>query len=220
MERSYGVVWREGDSDLTTGKLELLPAGVRLEGRESSRQIPYGRVSNVHIGRLPDERIDGRPSIVLEQFGGPAITIATVAQTSLVGEIAERLAALQLDAALPRRVAIVVPLKPGSHDAVRRLVAEGPPFDPAQVDGLEAHQVFVTEKEAIFTFDSSLGEDAFDPVLADPGFWKAAADWREHLAGAPRIADSVYAWARSEDGDELSFLATPGPGDSDGGDIY
>jgi hypothetical protein len=99
MQRTYGVVWREGASEPATGKLELLPACLRLDGRDGSREIPYSRVSDVHVGRLPAERLDGRPSIVLRELGRPPVTITTVAQTGLVGEIAELLVALQLDVA-------------------------------------------------------------------------------------------------------------------------
>jgi hypothetical protein len=99
MQRTYGVVWREGASEPATGKLELLTACLRLDGRDGSREIPYSRVTDVHVGRLPAERLDGRPSIVLEELGRPAVTITTVSQTGLVGEIAELLVGLQLDAA-------------------------------------------------------------------------------------------------------------------------
>jgi hypothetical protein len=220
MQRTYGVVWREGASKLATGKLELRASGVRLEGREGSRDIPYATVSGVHVGRRPEERIDGRPSIVLEQFGTPAVTIATVAQPSLVGEIAERLAALQLDASAPRSIALVVPLKPGSREAVRELLAQGPPFDPAELPELEHHEVFVSEDQAVFVFRSSSGIDAFTSRLVNPDLLEAALAWREHVAGPPHIAEGVYSWTRSEEAEELSYLPTPGPGDSDGGDIY
>ncbi|MGZ4258052.1 MAG: hypothetical protein ACXVRE_09830 [Gaiellaceae bacterium] len=220
MQRTYGVVWREGASQLATGKLELRASGVRLEGRLGTQDISYTGVSSVHVGRKPEERIDGRPSIVLERFGRPPVTIATVAQPSLVGEIAERLAALQLDAVAPHSIALVVPLKPGSQDAVRELLAKGPPFDPEQLPELEHHEVFVSDEQAVFVFRSSTGVDAFAPRLADPDLLQAALAWHEHVAGPPHIAEGVYSWTRSEERDQLSFLPTPGPGDSDGGDIY
>jgi hypothetical protein len=220
MQRSYGVVWREGSSDLVTGKLELLSSSLRLEGRESSRDIPYGMVSSVHVGRLPEERIGGRPSIVLEQFGRPPVTIATVAQPALVGEIAERLAALQLDATAPKSLAVIVPLKPGSQNEVRSLLAKGPPFDPEHVPGLEQHEVFVAEDGVIFVFASSAGAEALAQLLGEQSFWQAAIAWREHIAAPPRLADGVYSWKRAEEPEDVSFLPTPGPGDSDGGDIF
>ncbi len=220
MRTSYGVVWREGASPLATGKLELLPLGLRLEGLESSREIPYEGVSGIRVGRSADERIDGRPSVVLERRTGAPVTIATVAQPSLVGEIAERLAALQLGRDPARRLAVVLPLKPEAQDAVRELLQDGPPFDPEQMNGLDRHEVFLTPHEAIFLFDSHLGPEALTPLLADPELWQAAAAWRDYIAGPPRIAEDVYSWARREVPEGLSDLPTPGPGDSDGGDIF
>jgi hypothetical protein len=220
MQRSYGVVWRKGTGPLAAGKLELLPQGLRLDGLEGPFQVAYESLVGVHVGRAADERIDGRPSVVLERLHGGPVTIATVAQPSLVGEIAERLAAMQLDAAAPRRLALVVPLKPDSHDAVRDILAQGPPFDPEQIPGLDRHDVFLSRDEAVFVFDSDGGADALAPLLTEPDFLKTAVSWREHIAGPPRVAETVYAWARVEEPESLSYLPTPGPGDSDGGDIF
>lgn len=220
MQRSYGVVWREGASPLASGKLELLSRGLRLEGLDGAHEIPYQGVSGVRVGRTAAERINGCPSVVVERVGQYPVTIAAVAQPSVVGEIVERLAALQLGAAAPRRLAIVVPLRPGVQEAVRRLLAQGPPFDPEEMPELDRHEVFLTPEEAIFVFESDRGADAIAAVLSKAELWKATAAWQEHLAGPPRLAESVYSWARAEEGDELSFLPTPGPGDSDGGDIF
>jgi len=220
MQRSYGVVWRKGSEPLTAGKLELLPQSLRLDGLERSCEVTYESLSSVRVGRTADERIDGRPSVVLERLHGDPVTIATVAQPSLVGEIAERLAALQLDAAGPRRLALIVPLRPDSFDAVRDLLAQGPPFDPERIPGLYRHEVFLSQEEAVFVFDSGAGADDLAPLLTEPDFLKTAAVWRDYIAGPPRFADTLYSWSRVEEPEALSFLPTPGPGDSDGGDIF
>jgi hypothetical protein len=220
METSYGVVWREGERPPVTGKLELLARGIWLDGLSSSRQIPYERISSVRIGRSSADRIGKSPSVILERRGGDPVKISTVARPSLIGELAERLASLQLSAESGRRMVVVVPLKPGSRDAVRDLLASGPPFDPEQLTGLDRHEVFLTTDEAIFVFQSHLGAEALAPLLAKPELWAAAGAWREHVAGPPRIAEDAYSWARGEPVDDVSYLPTPGPGDSDGGDIY
>ena len=220
MQRSYAVVWREGASPPASGKLELLPGGMRLDGLERSREIPYASVAGVHVGRTAAERIGGSPSVVLERRTGAPVTISTVAQPSLVGEIVEQLAALQLHAEAPLLIAVVVPLKPGSHDAVRELLRSSPPFDPEQIAGLERHEVLLTAEEAIFLFEARLGADALTPLLSEPNVSQVAAAWHDHLAGPPRLAEAVYSWASGAESDELSFLPTPGPGDSDGGDIF
>jgi hypothetical protein len=132
----------------------------------------------------------------------------------------EQLAALQPRAEAPLVIAVVVPLKRESHDAVRALLRGGPPFDPEEVTGLERHEVLLTAEEAIFLFEPRLGADALTSLVSEPSLWQVAAAWRYHLAGPPRLAEEVYSWASGAESDELSYLPTPGPGDSDGGDIF
>src|SRR6266550_1823788 len=146
MERSYGVVWKEGSRGPVPGKLELLPRVLRLG-----------------------------------------------AQTN-------------------RRGVVIVPLKPGAHGSVSRLLKQGPPFDPGSIEALDRHDVFLTPDEAVFVFESHLGSDALAPLLSDPKLWNAVSAWGEHVAGAPRIAEEAFSWSRSESLDDVSFLPTPGPG--------
>ena len=220
MKTSYGVVWREGTAPLSSGKLELQPRSIRLEGLDRAAEIPYEGLATVRVGRSADDRIDGRPALVLERRSGAPISIATVAQPSLLGEIVDQVVAHRLRDVTPRRVGIVLPIKPGSHDAVRELLAGGPPFDPHAIPGLERHEVFVTTDEVVFTFDAELSDQALDALVAAPELWPAAVAWRDHMDGLPRLAENAYSWLRVEESDELSSLPTPGPGNSDGGDIY
>jgi len=202
MQKSYGVVWREGSLPLATGMLELRPRELRFEGLTDSQPaaetIPYEDLAGVRVGRSSTERIDGRPTVILERRTGLPLTLTTVAQPSLLGEIVERLTALQLGGEAQRRTVVVVPIREDAHDAVRALLDVGPPFDPAALPGLERHEVFLTLDNVVFLFDSSFGAHAIEPLLADPALWKAAAAWHEHLAGPPRIADEVYSWRRTD----------------------
>jgi hypothetical protein len=208
MKLSYGVVWREGTLPLATGRLDLGPRRLKLDGLADShpvaRDIGYESLTAVRVGRSSSDRIDGQPTVVLERRTGLPITIAAVAQPSIVGEIAERLTALQLGAS--RRTVFVVPLRDGSQDAVRDLVAAGPPFDPEEAPGLDRHEVFLTANEAVFLFDSPLGAAALEALLTEPELWRAANAWREHLAGPPRIAENVYAWERPAAGPDPTVL--------------
>jgi hypothetical protein len=113
MKTTYGVVWREGAFPLVSGKLEFLPRALKLDGAETSKEIPYETIVEIRTGRSAEDRVDGRPSVVVERRRADPVTISTVAQPSLVGEIAERLAALQLGVEADRRVALIVPLKAG-----------------------------------------------------------------------------------------------------------
>jgi hypothetical protein len=200
MQKRYGIVWREGSLPLATGMLELGPRELRFEGLADSKPtmqaIPYEDLAGVRVGRSQSERIDGRPTVIVDRRGGLPVTLTPVAQPSLVGEIVERLAALQLAGETQRRVVVVVPIKADARDEVRALLDAGPPFDPSDLPGLERHEVFLTFDEVVFLFDSSFGAQAIEPMLSEPGLWKAAAEWHEYLAGPPRIAEEAYAWRR------------------------
>jgi hypothetical protein len=216
MQRSYGVVWREGARPIVAGKLELLPRGLRLEGRDRWQDIPYEHLAGVHVGRSAAERLDGRPSVVLERRGGELVTIGTVAQSNLIGEIAERLAELQLGAQRARRLVVLLPLKAGAREEVRALLDAGPPFDPEEIDGLVRHEVFLTAGEVVFLFESDLGVDALAALLSQPTTWQAAAAWHEHIDGSPRIAEGVFAWSRVAEPADVHYLPTPGPATATG----
>jgi len=118
------------------------------------------------------------------------------------------------------RDVVIVPLKPDAHASVSRLLKQGPPFDPAALEALDRHEVFLTSDEAVFVFESHLGSDALAPLLSNPKLWEAVSAWGEYVAGPPRVAKEAFSWSRSESADDISFLPTPGPGDSDGGDIF
>jgi hypothetical protein len=91
MRTTYGVVWREGSRPSVSGKLELLPRAIRLDGRNCGYEIPYADVIDVRVGRAAAERIDGRRSLVIERDGCDPVAITTVSQAALLGEIVERL---------------------------------------------------------------------------------------------------------------------------------
>jgi len=115
-------------------------------------------------------------------------------------------------------VVIVLPLKPGARDRARDLLRRGPPFDP-ETAGLERHQTFVSEVEAVFLFEADARE-AVQRLADDVGLWEAAAGWTELVSGPPRLAEAVFWWARPHPSEETFFKPTPGPGDSEGGDVY
>ena len=79
--------------------------------------------------------------------------------------------------------------------------------------------MFLTEREAIFLFEAD-AQDAAERLLSDTSLWTAAATWKDLVAGPPRLAEDVYSWVRPHVPDGVVFTPTPGPGDSDGGDLY
>lgn len=116
------------------------------------------------------------------------------------------------------RALVVIPLREGAQAEAAALLHGGPPFDPEEV-GLDRHHVFVTEAEVVFLFEAEdLG--AAERLIADESFWKAAAAWKDLVAGPPQWADDAYSWVRPHLPDDVTFEATPGPGNSDGGDVF
>jgi len=118
----------------------------------------------------------------------------------------------------PSRAVLVLPLVEGAQERVAELLRGGPPFDPDEV-GLGRHQVFLTEREAVFLFEAEV-PGAADRLLSSSQLWAAAAVWKDLVTGPPRLADNAFSWVRPREDDELSFEGTPGPGYSEGGDVF
>jgi len=199
MRTSYAVVWREGELPQGTGKLELLPRVVRLDGRRAGAattlDVPYDDLAGLRVDRTASERLAGNATLVLERRAAPAVRVASFGRPNLISEIVEQLLAIERAGSAVHRAAVVVPIDPGTHETVRELLAHGPPFDPGAV-GLERHQVYLTTDEVVFLFESHVGEPAFEALLAEPALLEIAAGWQDVLAGPPRLAESVYSWTR------------------------
>jgi hypothetical protein len=202
METSYGVIWQNGGT-LNAGKLELATSAVRLEGTDPEgaslvQELPYRELAGVHIARSGQDRLDGRPTLVLECSDGHDLRVASVAQSGIVAELAERLSSIKLAAvAGSRRVAIVVPIKPQYRAQVQELVEQGPPFDP-ELLALERHDVFVTEREVVFLFEGADGARVVERLVSQPGLWRGALAWRRYLQGTPRVARQAYSWSHDD----------------------
>ncbi|MGZ4385267.1 MAG: hypothetical protein ACXVY3_11780, partial [Gaiellaceae bacterium] len=93
MKASYGVLWQEGERSAVAGKLELDSAQLRLEGSDADHvavcAIPYRELSGVRIGHDEEERLSGRPTLILDRFGSDTVRVASLAQAGVVAEIAE-----------------------------------------------------------------------------------------------------------------------------------
>lgn len=98
MRITYGVVWQEDGAPLSRGKLELLPDALHLDGVTGStpavREIAYDDLAAVRVGRAASERLDGRPTLMLELGSGARVVIASVAQSGIATELVERLSAV------------------------------------------------------------------------------------------------------------------------------
>lgn len=224
MQGSYAVTWQEAGEPRHSGCLELRSGALAFEGSNGDSSaletIPYEDMTDIRIARSPEDRLAGRQTLVLERRNGGPIRIAGIVHTGIVAELADRLASLhESDESSPTRVVLVLPLVEGANERVAELLRKGPPFDPAEV-GLRRHQVFLTESEAIFLFEADSAQAA-ERLLSGSRVWAAATAWKDLVAGPPRIAEDVYSWARAPElADYVSFDSTPGPGDSEGGDVF
>lgn len=198
-QHRYAVVWRAGDGPLASGRLELDNDGLVLHGSGEPEgfRIGFEELSSVEIGRGPGERINGDKSVVLERHSCDRVLIAALGGVGLLGEITELLARLRAERVARARVAVVVPIKRGSAEEARRLVAEGPPFELEPL-GLERHHVFVSEREVVFLFEGDSAAAAVDALSRSPAVLKAALRWRGILAARPRLAEERFGWARAQ----------------------
>ena len=197
---TYAVKWREPDGRTFIGRLALGPRTLRFVGRTPGaeaptvdRQIGYAELQGLRIGSGAD-RLDGRPALIVERADGPYLVADAGMGAPIVAELVDRLADLRLAAA--RKATVIVPLKEGTIDRVREIVARGPPFDPGDTT-LTRHELFLTPCEAIFVFEVE-SEDGLRKLLGQLDIWAAAAVWAELVAGTPRLADLAYAWERPE----------------------
>ncbi|HEX2287703.1 MAG TPA: hypothetical protein VHK46_04255 [Gaiellaceae bacterium] len=198
MQISYAVTWQEPDGDRHSGRLELDADALRLEGRNGdgrrTKVVRYGDLKEFRLARSSGDRVQGRPTLVLELTNGSELKLASVAQPGIVAELADRLHGLTGRWDTPERVALVVPIRPGSQAQAEALLAAGPPFDPSEFD-LVGHAVFVTESEVVFLFEGSA--HAFTEHLAEAQVvWEAAESWLPLIDGRLRLGLQAYAWRR------------------------
>ena len=117
------------------------------------------------------------------------------------------------------RLVFVVPLKEGTFEQAKSLLAQGPPFDLVATE-FDRHEVYLTDREVVFVFESPGPSGTLRLAGEDSSLWQVAAAWTEIMAAKPRKAGVAYVWARPDNGEAVFFEATPGPGDSEGGELF
>jgi hypothetical protein len=199
MKATYAVKWREPGGQTYLGRLALGARTLGLVGRGSdgpviNKQIGYEEILGLRIGSRGADRLDGQPALVVERADGRYLVTSAGMGAGIVHEVVDRLADLRRGAL--SRATVVVPLQAGALDGVRKLVANGPPFDPSKT-ALTQHQLLLTEQEAIFVFEAQT-EEGLAALLSQLDIWAAAVAWRDLVAGPPRLAAVAYAWERPE----------------------
>jgi superfamily II helicase len=98
--QTYAVLWSEAAGPVRAGKLELGEDAIRLEGA-AARTIPYNEIAGLRVARGLAERIQGRPSLVIDLAGGGKLRIGSLAGPGTLHELAEKLLALVPAPAVP-----------------------------------------------------------------------------------------------------------------------
>lgn len=210
----YSVVFRVAPGPSAAGALVVDEERLLLEGRSAEGRVelsvPYADLSEVRIGRSPEERLNGHAALLLEREGAQAVQIEPLG-AGLLHELADLLAALATEHADGgEQVAVIVPLKKGRRARAKELVAHGPPFDPAAL-GLTRHQVFLSADEAMFVFAGPHVRAKLERMTRDPTLWRVGHAWRGVIGGRPRLAPApeigpassdqpVYSWTAKRDG--------------------
>jgi hypothetical protein len=98
MKTTYAVVWRDGDAPIASGRLEFHARSITLagasNGRPVDREVGFAEVSSVRVGRARKDRLDGKPTLVLEREGRDDLRVAPLSAPGILAELAHRLAAL------------------------------------------------------------------------------------------------------------------------------
>ena len=100
---SYAVLWSEPRHDVEAGKLELEAQSLRFEGSRGPRsahvhRVSYADIDGVRIGHGPQERLGGRPAVVLDLTAGGPLRIGTVDGVGTISELADELTRLSAHA--------------------------------------------------------------------------------------------------------------------------
>ena len=93
------------------------------------------------------------------------------------------------------RLVVVVPFVEGARSRVEELLKQGPPFEIEKTH-LTRHDVFLTDREVIFDFETPASKPPIALQAEDPALHEAARAWHEVMAGSPRKALRVFAWRR------------------------
>jgi hypothetical protein len=186
----YAASFCSGFSEPSAGGLVLEEDRLLLEGRSSQGHselsIAYSELSEVRIGRLPEERLNGNAALLLSRRDGDLVRVEPMG-FGLLHELADLLASLANEHADGNeQVAVVLPLRRARISMARELVAQGPPFDPA-VLGLRRHEVYLTEAEAVFIFEGPNVRRMLERLTRDPTLWQAGLAWRRCVGGRPRL---------------------------------
>jgi hypothetical protein len=94
-----------------------------------------------------------------------------------------------------KRLVITARLKPDASAEAARLIAGGPPFDPAAL-GLNRHAVYLSHGEVVFVFEGPEVEWVVDELVGEEVHSSSFREWEGLLEEVPRLAREEYFWER------------------------
>ncbi|MES1248716.1 MAG: hypothetical protein ABUS54_13695 [Actinomycetota bacterium] len=90
-ELSIPVIWTEDGTPALAGRLDVLRDHLHFEGgvreRRRSVDLPFREIATARMGRATDERVNGRPAIVLALAGGGSVAFAGFGRPGALVEI-------------------------------------------------------------------------------------------------------------------------------------
>ena len=93
------------------------------------------------------------------------------------------------------RLVVVVPIKEGARQRAAELLEQGPPFD-LEGTHLERHEVFLSDREVIFDFETPGNEPPIELDAEDSMLHGVAEAWKDVIAATPRKAVPAFSWQR------------------------
>lgn len=193
MHERFAVVFQIGSAK-AAGALDVEPDRLLLHGGAKDAllelEIPFSDLSEVRVGRRPSERLNGYATLTLERTTLPPVQVAPLSM-AMLSEIADLLVSLS-NRATGDVLTVRVPLKHGCLGRARKLLANGPPLDPASL-GLSSHEVYLRDGEAVFVFRGSNVRARMSKAIRDPAIWRAGLAWRRCFAAPPQIVEIAEA---------------------------
>jgi hypothetical protein len=90
-------------------------------------------------------------------------------------------------------VAVLAEIRPGKRDQLLRVLAQGPPFDPAE-SGFDEHAVLVGDRDVVFLFRGPHAEASVHKLAASGVAMVHLAKLGSPV-GSPRIVRGAFHWS-------------------------
>jgi hypothetical protein len=100
VETTYAVTWREPDGPTYVGRLTLGADALRLDGRASDgptvgRRLGYEELRRVRMEHRGSDRLDGRPTLVIDRADGSYRVTSAVIGAGILQELVDRVSELR-----------------------------------------------------------------------------------------------------------------------------